>query len=1260
MKYKSFVPDFVLNEYKKGKYHKELFAHILIIDISGFTELTQLLMDKGSAGAEELAKIIRKLFDPLIALIEQNHGFISSFAGDSFIAIFPDNEVAHIDFNNLTSQIILTVDNYNLENRFDIAFSIAIKVGVGFGETTLDIFNSDYYSTYLFSGDGVDSAIQAIMQANRGEIKYSFPKSDKTHETDQKVIDYNGEIYQNYNKFLPPILRSHDKIGEFRKVVSCFIAFKESDSNNKFITRVMNLSLRYGGYFNKVDYSDKGMVVLVIFGAPKAYQDAPVRACNFALEVKSYQQNISRIGISYGEAYAGFVGSNTRGEYTVLGMSINLSAQMAIQANLNEILVDKYIFNKARKSFKIIMKGYRNYKGFKTKVPTYVLSSQKFISEFLSFNNKFISREKELITISNKINESMTKVVSKILNIYGDEGVGKTRLVAEAVNLLGKSDHTWAYMECDSVLRKNYNPLISYFKYFFKINDSDDYQENHQKIVKVIDALALNVSNKTLIHELNSGLILLENLIGIKEFNVDNVDSEIIKNRYENTLYAITNIFRLLSLNLPTVMVFDNFDHIDPESYNFLHYFYPLIQDYPITIFILSRSQIFNLFDDLDIPHHNKFFKLDNLNREDSVKMIESFLHDDIEDKIEITEKFLTKIIDQSKGNPFYIEQIVSYIKRQKLLKDDKYQIEESYSIPDTIEAMIIERIDNLDDILKKVVKVATVLGNKFDKRILQEMMGGNDISRFLAEGEIENLWYPALEFNYVFRNAIYRECIYKLMLHSQSRNIHKKALMSMEKVYKDNLQNHYEELIYNSINGEMSDKAINYLRLAIDDSIKYHKYGATLKYCSHLREYMTEKQIINEEIMIDTRLKEIEVNLEESRIDVSNKDIEELQEVIEPNTPAWIKLNYLKAKSLFIQEKFSELVTYTQEIADLFEGTEYKIHLTIYYLDSLRYLNRGEEFEKISIELLDKYLDSDNDLYISRIANLLGVYFMEKSKYYDALHYFKLNLNLVESLNTTNLMASGAHNIGVMTYHLGDKYQAKSYYLKALKYSEETGNRINKCKAMSDLAMLEYNEKNVNEALELLLEALEIARLSHNTNQVSRILYNFSLIHISNNEYDQALSYAIECREIGIKMSNLRTQSFVNNIIAQIYIKKGSYSSADALIRENIEHQKKIEDLEGVANSHGLLGILYKAQKKYLEAAKNFEEEFKILNSLGSKQSEGIALFNWATCDIESKNINGAKTKLNEALAVFTKCNYESGIQQVNKLLASLSQIMQ
>lgn len=1255
MKQRGFVPEFVLNEYRKGNLQKELFAHVFAVDISGFTELTQLLMNKGSLGAEKLGKVLKELLTPIITCIEQSRGFISSFSEDSFITIFPDHEVAHIDLPKLSSRIIDSVKEFNSRNKYDLTSLLSIKLGVGFGEVKMDIFESEYYSTYLFSGKGVDSAINALKKATSGEVEYAFPVSKNGHQTAQKTIEYKSDIWDNYHQFLPPPLRAYEKKGGFKRVASCFLSFEKNENTPRFVSRVMELALLYGGFFNKIDYSEQRIVILVIFGVPIEFPDASNRACNFALEISAYQTNNCQLAITYGEVYAGFLGGFTKGRYTVFGRSVNFSAQLVKQATSGEILVDKYIFNKARNNFKIIMKGYRSYAGFPTKVPIYILKNLKHINEFLAFGNKFIGREEDLRRIAGRIIESSANAKAKIFNLYGDEGIGKTRLAAELVNLLGKTNYTWAYMECDPILRQNYNPLICYFKHFFKINDLDDYDTNHTRIVNIINGLATNVKNKTLIHELNSGIALFENMLGIKEFLVDNIDNEVIKSRHENTFYAVTNIFRLISLNSPTVLIIDNFDSIDPESYNFFQYFYPLIKDFPITIAVLSRFEQVELYRDLQIPHENHTYKLESLSDSDAIKLIESFLYKNVKDKIIIADQLLEKIVAQAQGNPFYIEQIMSYVKREKLISAGNHFSEKRFTIPDTLETMILHRIEKFDETFKNIIKTATVLGNKFDRRVLKEMMGGMNISRFLVDGEIENLWYPSLEFYYVFRNSLYRDCIYRLMEPNIKIQIHKKALSSMERIYKNSLSKHYEELIYNSINANLDNESLTYLGLAIDNSIKNHKNGATLKYCEQLLKYINDKQIINEEIMIKTKLKIIEVNLDESRVDISNSGLEELEALIKPGSPEWFKFNYLKAKSLFIQENYQKLVAFTQEIIDKYEDSEYKMYLTVYYLDSLRYLNRGEEFERISIELLEKYLDADNNLFVSRIANLLGVYFMEKSKFYDALHYFKLNLNLIENLNTSSFMASSAHNIGAITNHLGDKYQAKSYYLKALQYAEKTGNRLTKCRIMSDLAMLESKEKNDKDALLLLKEALEIAKLSQNTNQVARILYNLATVYFSQKEYDKAIRYAFESKKIGIEMNNLRILSFVNNIIAQIYAKLGQMELAQELIKENIQIQEKIEDLEGVANSYGVLGILNKQQKRYQEAGENFSKEFNILNSLGSKHGEGTALFNWATCDIELNNIEGARSKLNEALAVFQACNYENGIKLVNKLLGEI-----
>ena len=76
----------------------------------------------------------------------------------------------------------------------------------------------------------------------------------------------------------------------------------------------MALVREYGGNFNKVNYTDKGKVIIVIFGAPTSYGNNIDRACSFSNALKDQFSDSDSIGISYGTAFSGFVGSKRRSE----------------------------------------------------------------------------------------------------------------------------------------------------------------------------------------------------------------------------------------------------------------------------------------------------------------------------------------------------------------------------------------------------------------------------------------------------------------------------------------------------------------------------------------------------------------------------------------------------------------------------------------------------------------------------------------------------------------------------------------------------------------------------------------------------------------------------------------------------------------------------------------------------------------------------------------------------------------------------------
>jgi len=86
------VPDFILRNYAAGHTTGTFPAVCLFVDISGFSAMTDALMQHGQHGAEVLAQVMRAAFAPLIRALCQHRGFVVAQAGDSFTALFPITE----------------------------------------------------------------------------------------------------------------------------------------------------------------------------------------------------------------------------------------------------------------------------------------------------------------------------------------------------------------------------------------------------------------------------------------------------------------------------------------------------------------------------------------------------------------------------------------------------------------------------------------------------------------------------------------------------------------------------------------------------------------------------------------------------------------------------------------------------------------------------------------------------------------------------------------------------------------------------------------------------------------------------------------------------------------------------------------------------------------------------------------------------------------------------------------------------------------
>src|SRR5512138_4011019 len=82
------VPELIVENYRAGCYNGEFPAVGLFLDLSGFSTMTDVLMQHGQHGAEVLASLMHGVFDPLVESVFDYGGKIVGFAGDGVMALY--------------------------------------------------------------------------------------------------------------------------------------------------------------------------------------------------------------------------------------------------------------------------------------------------------------------------------------------------------------------------------------------------------------------------------------------------------------------------------------------------------------------------------------------------------------------------------------------------------------------------------------------------------------------------------------------------------------------------------------------------------------------------------------------------------------------------------------------------------------------------------------------------------------------------------------------------------------------------------------------------------------------------------------------------------------------------------------------------------------------------------------------------------------------------------------------------------------------
>ncbi|HLN46139.1 MAG TPA: AAA family ATPase [Candidatus Sulfotelmatobacter sp.] len=297
--------------------------------------------------------------------------------------------------------------------------------------------------------------------------------------------------------------------------------------------------------------------------------------------------------------------------------------------------------------------------------------------------------------------------------VTGEAGSGKTKLSNEFLQKKRAKDVTILSGWCLSNIAIPYFPFIQAFD------------------------LSLPIIRNDLGANSNSGLSAL--LTTVKQENaIDNIDA-ITAQSWRDRLFAlISQKLSFMSSNKPLILFIEDLHWADSASLSLLHYLTRIVSDERILILATYRSDevtetlegsLNPLTDTLRLMNREDLFqeiKLPNLNKANVKEIAASMLKGNIDTDL------VEKLTVESQGNPlFVIESIRMLTERQELICDagEWHLIGDKLGIPLKVRDIILRRLSALKPEQRRILDVASVVGDIFEPELLGEILTQSSLS---------------------------------------------------------------------------------------------------------------------------------------------------------------------------------------------------------------------------------------------------------------------------------------------------------------------------------------------------------------------------------------------------------------------------------------------------------------------------------------------------------------------------------------------------
>lgn len=768
-----------------------LDGSLCFADISGFTALAERLAKRGRVGGEELIETLSGVFGGMLECARAYDGMLLKFGGDALLFLFRGEEhalraaSAAVEMRRVLKKAAETPTSVG---RLRLSMSVGLHSGrlhfylVGSAHRELILVGPDASLATETEGSAdagqiaVSNATAAILPAaatrERADgtllLRWKKPPiSPPEHAPDREAS--TEVLHGLFPRLLGESLEAGRPEPEHRVACIAFVRFSGTDAIlekegadalaealQATVGKAQEIFDAEGVTLLTIDIDRDGGKFFLGSGVPVASEDDEGRMLRALRRLADADTPLPlQFGVNRGHVFAAEVGTDWRAAYSAMGDTTNTAARICAKAPLGEIYAHPSVLINSRTKFASKQVGPFTFKGKKDAQVLYKVGDETGARDDEQHSTlPIVGRERELQLLKKAV-EDLAAGVGSVVSIIGASGLGKSRLLRE---LLPR-------FETIPVLALHGEPNRT----------SSPYGLLRNPIRRLLDidlrsATGVTQQLQEAVARLDSELLPMLALLGdITQIEVEpSPEVAAIEASFRPNRVAATVAQLIESAHPgPLIIAVHGAQWTDDASAHVLERLSQVCAERPWLMLVTSREDGSGFQ-----PSAGDTITLEPLAADEIQALVIAATA-----SAPLRPHEVQMVVERSGGNPLYTEEIIRAAREAGSVE----------AVPESLEAAMAAQVDALDIGARQVLRYATVLGNSFQRELLEALLESeqrrvdpNVLSR------LQDFIAPESEHRFRFRNDLFRTTIYEGLAYRLRGRLHLVAGEMIEELADD------------------------------------------------------------------------------------------------------------------------------------------------------------------------------------------------------------------------------------------------------------------------------------------------------------------------------------------------------------------------------------------------------------------------------------------------------------------------------------------